>query len=167
MKNKNIVLEKMDNDEYEIFKRECVNINELPENEELDFWPVKKGHKCKVLKDNTGTWRIIDLGIADLIQALWDEGYETLFCCEGHAGNKNHCKYGGYISFEQNPKNLELIEKIKGNDVVRIKKESVNYKTGRYVIRFYPVIPEDTTEFKEEFKKLIYNAIRYKNTRSE
>lgn len=152
--------------DYENFKKECVNINELPENEELDFWSVKEGHKCKVLRDNNGTWRIIDLGIADLIQALWDGGYETLFCCEGHEDEK-HCKYGGYISFEQNPKNLELIRKIKGNNIVRIKKESVNYKTGRYVIRFYPVIPNDTTEFKEEFKKLIYNAIRYNDTKSE
>ena len=154
--------------DYEIFKKECENLEELPENEELDFWPVKKGHKCKVLRDNNGTWRIIDLGIADLIQALWDEGYETLFCCEGHDEDENHCKYGGYISFEHNPKNLELIRKIKGNDIVRIKKESVNYRTARRdVIRFYPIIPNDTTKFKEEFKKLIYNAIRHNDTKSE
>jgi len=148
----------MDNNEYEIFKRECVNIKELPENEELDFWPVKKGHKCKVLKDNTGTWRIIDLGIADLIQALWDKGYETLFCCEGHE-DENHCKFGGYISFEHNPKNLELIRKIKGNNIVRIRKENVNYKAGRYVIRFYPILPNDTTKFKQEFIKQIMKQL--------
>lgn len=137
--------------EDSFFMEECVNINDLPENEELDYWPVKKGHKCKVLKDNEGTWRIIDLGIADLIQALWDKGYKTLFCCEGH----DQCKHGGYISFEPNELNKDLISRINGNDLVKIKKETVNYREGRYVIRFYPMIPNDTTEFKQEFKKLM------------
>jgi len=153
-----IIMKKYKN-KYEIFKEECINIADLPKNEELDFWPVKKGHKCKVLKDNTGTWRIIDLGIADLIQALWNKGYETLFCCEGHE-DEYQCKLGGYISFEHNPKNLELIRKIEGNELVRIEKENVNYKTGRYVIRFYPMVPNDTTEFKQEFIKLMMKWLK-------
>ena len=139
-------------------EEECVNLNEIPKDSKLDIWPIKKGHKFKFLKDETGTYRMIDLGISAVIQALWDNGYKTRFCCEGHNSS------GGYIMFESRRKEQELVERVIHNyfeESVSSYLELTIKTKPNIMIRFRSSRPDIDTqgEYKEDIKKILLETI--------
>lgn len=94
------------------------------EKVETQWTPSYAQHPCTILTTPRGEEVEIDLGIAELIQLMWDKGMDTQFCCEGYDWNHpesgdehswSAIEYRSYILMPWTPRTFDLVVNLQQN----------------------------------------------------
>lgn len=107
------------------------------------------------------TFLDIDEGMVDIIQYLNNNGYNTIYCCEGHIKNKEKGEYDyPYLIMEcqwDDKIYYDMIKKCPDSwEIFKTDLSNPNYYTFNSEFRFYCRHPLDYPNYLQEFKDYVF-----------